>query len=138
MQSWLDTLFWVHAPSLRSPRAGRAVSEARQYRDDGALSVGFLSRRDRAIALSGNGKAARHECGRREPSGAGGAIGYKHVLGQKPDGYNLVWNSNSISTTYHSGQLAADYKAFDPVARVLVESPLLVVRAEARWKHWPT
>ena len=66
--------------------------------------------------------------------GAGGAIGYKHVLGQKPDGYNIVWNSNSISTTYHSGQLAADYKAFDPVARVLVESPLLVVRTEARWK----
>lgn len=66
--------------------------------------------------------------------GAGGAIGYKHVLSQKPDGYNLVWNSNSISTTYHSGQLAADYKAFDPVARVLVESPLLVVRSDARWK----
>jgi tripartite-type tricarboxylate transporter receptor subunit TctC len=66
--------------------------------------------------------------------GAGGAIGYKHVLGQKPDGYSLVWNSNSISTTHHSGQLAADYKAFDPVARVLVESPLLVVRAEAPWK----
>jgi tripartite-type tricarboxylate transporter receptor subunit TctC len=66
--------------------------------------------------------------------GAGGAIGYKHVLGQKPDGYSLVWNSNSISTTFHSGQLAADYKAFDPVARVLVESPLLVVRTEARWK----
>jgi tripartite-type tricarboxylate transporter receptor subunit TctC len=66
--------------------------------------------------------------------GAGGAIGYKHVLGQKPDGYNVVWNSNSISTTYHSGQLAADYKAFDPVARVLVESPLLVVRTDARWK----
>jgi tripartite-type tricarboxylate transporter receptor subunit TctC len=66
--------------------------------------------------------------------GAGGAIGYKHVLSQKPDGYNVVWNSNSISTTYHSGQLAADYKAFDPVARVLVESPLLVVRTDARWK----
>jgi tripartite-type tricarboxylate transporter receptor subunit TctC len=66
--------------------------------------------------------------------GAGGAIGYKYVLSQKPDGYNVVWNSNSISTTYHSGQLAADYKAFDPVARVLVESPLLVVRTDARWK----
>ena len=66
--------------------------------------------------------------------GAAGAIGYRHVAGQKPDGYSLVWNSNSISTTFHSGQLSADYKAFDPVARVLVESPLLVVRAEARWK----
>ena len=66
--------------------------------------------------------------------GAGGAIGYKYVASQKPDGYNLVWNSNSISTTYHSGQLAIDYRAFDPVARVLVESPLLAVRGEARWK----
>jgi len=66
--------------------------------------------------------------------GAGGAIGYKYVASQKPDGYSLVWNSNSISTTYHSGQLAFDYKAFDPVARVLVESPVVAVRADARWK----
>ena len=50
--------------------------------------------------------------------GAGGAVGYKHAASQRPDGYALVWNSNSISTTYHSGQLAFDYKAFDPVARV--------------------
>jgi len=66
--------------------------------------------------------------------GAGGAVGYKHVASQKPDGYSLVWNSNSISTTYHSGQLAFDYKAFDAVARVLVESPLLAVRGDAKWK----
>jgi tripartite-type tricarboxylate transporter receptor subunit TctC len=65
--------------------------------------------------------------------GAGGAIGYKHVAAQKPDGYSLVWNSNSISTTYHSGQLAFDYRAFEPVARVLVESPVLAVRGDARW-----
>src|SRR5262249_45068768 len=44
--------------------------------------------------------------------GAGGAIGYKFVAGQKPDGYSLVWNSNSISTTHHSGQLDIDYRAF--------------------------
>ena len=66
--------------------------------------------------------------------GAGGAIGYKYVAGQKPDGYALVWNSNSISTTYYSGQLPFDYRAFDPVARVLVESPVLTVRADALWK----
>jgi tripartite-type tricarboxylate transporter receptor subunit TctC len=66
--------------------------------------------------------------------GAGGAIGYKHVASQKPDGYSLVWNSNSISTTYHSGQLAFDYRAFDPVALVLVESPVVAVRADAKWK----
>jgi tripartite-type tricarboxylate transporter receptor subunit TctC len=66
--------------------------------------------------------------------GAGGAIGYKYVHGQKPDGYSLVWNSNSISTTYHSGQLEFDYKGFDEVARVLVESVVVAVRSDARWK----
>lgn len=66
--------------------------------------------------------------------GAGGAIGYKYVRSQKPDGYSLVWNSNSISTTYHSGQLDFDYQAFDAVARVLVESVVVAVRSDARWK----
>jgi len=66
--------------------------------------------------------------------GAGGAIGYKHVAAQKPDGYSLVWNSNSISTTHHSGQLDFDYRAFDPVARVLVESPVVAVRTNTRWR----
>jgi tripartite-type tricarboxylate transporter receptor subunit TctC len=69
--------------------------------------------------------------------GAGGAIGYRYVAAQKPDGYSLVWNSNSISTTFHSGQLAFDYKAFDPVARVLVESPVIAVRGDAKWKSLP-
>ncbi len=67
--------------------------------------------------------------------GAGGAIGYKYVVGQKPDGYALVWNSNSISTTFHSGQLPFDYRAFDAIARVLAESPVLGVRADAKWKN---
>jgi len=66
--------------------------------------------------------------------GAGGAIGYRHVAAQKSDGYSVVWNSNSISTTYHSGQLAFDYQAFDPVARVLVESPIVAVKSDAKWK----
>jgi tripartite-type tricarboxylate transporter receptor subunit TctC len=66
--------------------------------------------------------------------GAGGAIGYKYVRAQKADGYSLVWNSNSISTTHHSGQLDFDYKAFDAVARVLVESVVLAVKSDAPWK----
>lgn len=66
--------------------------------------------------------------------GAGGAIGYRHAASQRPDGYSLVWNSNSISTTYHSGQLDIDFHAFDGVARVLVESPVVAVRADSRWK----
>jgi tripartite-type tricarboxylate transporter receptor subunit TctC len=66
--------------------------------------------------------------------GAGGAIGYKHVAAQKPDGYALVWNSNSISTTFHSGQSTVDYRAFDAVARVLAESPVLAVKGDSKWK----
>jgi tripartite-type tricarboxylate transporter receptor subunit TctC len=66
--------------------------------------------------------------------GAGGAIGYRYVAAQKPDGYSMVWNSNSISTTHHSGQLDFDYRAFDGVARVMVESPVVAVRADAKWK----
>lgn len=66
--------------------------------------------------------------------GAGGAIGYKYVAAQSATGHHLVWNSNSISTTYHTGMMAIDYRAFDPVARVLVETPLLVVKTEAPWK----
>jgi tripartite-type tricarboxylate transporter receptor subunit TctC len=66
--------------------------------------------------------------------GAGGAIGYKYVASQKPDGYSLVWNSNSISTTFHSGMLPFDYHAFDAVARALVESPVIAVRGDSKWK----
>ncbi len=67
-------------------------------------------------------------------TGGGGAIGYNHVKQQKPDGHSIIWNSNSISTNYHSGILQFDYTAFDPVARVSVETPVLVVRADAPWK----
>src|SRR6266852_1467975 len=66
--------------------------------------------------------------------GAGGAIGYKYVAAQKPDGYSVVWNSNSVSTTYHSGMMPLDYRAFDAVARVLVESPVIAVRGDSKWK----
>src|SRR5499426_2026877 len=33
-------------------------------------------------------------------TGGGGAIGYSHVQKQRADGYSIIWNSNSISTTY--------------------------------------
>src|SRR5262249_22498490 len=65
--------------------------------------------------------------------GAGGALGYRYVASQKPDGYSLVWNSNSISTNAHSGALPFPYEAFDPVAQALVESPVVAVRADSKW-----
>jgi len=59
------------------------------------------------------------------PAGRGRRDRYKYVASQKADGYSIVWNSNSISTTFHSGMLPFDYHEFDAVARVLVESPVL-------------
>ncbi len=66
--------------------------------------------------------------------GGGGAVGYKYAVQQAPDGHHLVWSSNAISTTYHTGTLPFDYKSFLPVARVQMETPLLFVKSDAPWK----
>jgi tripartite-type tricarboxylate transporter receptor subunit TctC len=66
--------------------------------------------------------------------GGGGAIGYTHVNSTEPDGYNIVWNSNSISSNYHQGNLPFNYEAFTPIARVSVEVPALAVRADTGWE----
>jgi tripartite-type tricarboxylate transporter receptor subunit TctC len=66
--------------------------------------------------------------------GGGGAVGYQYAVQQAPDGHHMVWSSNAISTTYHTGTLPFDYKSFLPVARVQMETPLLFVRSEAPWK----
>lgn len=66
--------------------------------------------------------------------GGGGSIGYKYVQQKPADGYPLVFNSTSISTGFHSGLLPFDYRAFDAIARVTVENPVIAVRASAPWK----
>jgi tripartite-type tricarboxylate transporter receptor subunit TctC len=66
--------------------------------------------------------------------GGGGAVGYKYVAAARPDGRTFVWNSNSISTTHYSGVMDIDYKAFEPVARVTIELPVVVVQASSPWK----
>ena len=67
-------------------------------------------------------------------TGGGGAVGYTFVSQQKPDGHAIVWNSNSISTTHHGGNLPFDYTNFEPVARVSIELPVLAVRADSQFK----
>jgi tripartite-type tricarboxylate transporter receptor subunit TctC len=66
--------------------------------------------------------------------GAGGAVGYTYLSQQKADGHSIVWSSNSISTTFHNGQLPFDYKNLEHVARVTIENPALAVKADAPWK----
>ncbi|HEU4368411.1 MAG TPA: tripartite tricarboxylate transporter substrate binding protein [Methylomirabilota bacterium] len=67
-------------------------------------------------------------------TGAGGALGYTHVRGQSPDGYALVWNSNSISTAYHAGNMKFDFTAFAGIAALTSEPVSLAVKADAPWK----
>ncbi len=66
--------------------------------------------------------------------GGGGAVGYTYVKGTTADGYNIVWNSNSISTAYYKGNMPLTYKDFVPIARVSIEAPVLAVRSETGWK----
>jgi putative tricarboxylic transport membrane protein len=67
-------------------------------------------------------------------TGGGGAVGYTYVKNQPADGYNLVWNSDSISTAHYAGNMPFDYSAFEPVARVSLEVPALAVRADSPWQ----
>ena len=67
-------------------------------------------------------------------TGAGGALGYTYVKGQPADGYALVWNSNSVSTAFHAGNMKLDYTAFAGVAALTSEPVSLAVKADAPWK----
>ena len=67
-------------------------------------------------------------------TGAGGAVGYAYVKSRRPNGYDIVWNSNSISTVFHSGNIDFDHRTFEPVARVGMEVPALAVRADSGWR----
>jgi tripartite-type tricarboxylate transporter receptor subunit TctC len=66
-------------------------------------------------------------------TGGGGAAGYSYLVGTAPDGYNIVWNSNSINTGHHMGRLDFDYSAFTPIARVSTEIPALAVNSSTGW-----
>lgn len=66
-------------------------------------------------------------------TGGGGAVGYKHVHSTPADGYNIVWNSNSISTSHYKGNIDFTYEDFEPIARISTEVPALAVRADSGW-----
>jgi tripartite-type tricarboxylate transporter receptor subunit TctC len=66
--------------------------------------------------------------------GGGGAVAFTYVHQQAADGYSLGYITNTVSTNYYSGILQFDYTAFAPVARVTIETPVLVVRSAAPWK----
>jgi len=68
--------------------------------------------------------------------GGGGAVGYQYILNTDADGYSIVWNSTSISTSYHQGNLPEDKgpSAFRGVAKITDEASALSVKADSEWK----
>jgi tripartite-type tricarboxylate transporter receptor subunit TctC len=66
--------------------------------------------------------------------GAGGAVAFTHVTQQPADGHSIGYITTTISTSHYSGNISFDYTAFAPVARVTIETPVLVVRADAPWR----
>lgn len=89
------------------------------------------------ILAEGLAKYLEHPVLVSNKPGGGGAVGYKYVAAARPDGRTLVWNSNSISTTFHGGTMDIDYKAFEAVARATIEIPAVVVQASSPWKTLP-
>ncbi len=68
--------------------------------------------------------------------GAGGSLAYQYMSTQKPDGYSILWISNSISTTYLQGNMDLNYESFDMVAGITSEQSVIAVPANARWKNF--
>ena len=44
-------------------------------------------------------------------TGGGGAVGYKYIQSRPATGYDIVWNSNSVSTSHYKGRTSFNYKA---------------------------
>ena len=61
--------------------------------------------------------------------GGGGAVGYKYIQSRPASGYDIVWNSNSVSTSHYRGRTAFNYKAFTPIAAMSIEVPVLAVKS---------
>ena len=62
-------------------------------------------------------------------TGGGGAVGYKHIQSKPATGYDIVWNSNSVSTAHYSGAMPLDHTAFAPIAGIISEVPVLAVKS---------
>jgi len=62
--------------------------------------------------------------------GGGGAVGYQYVLSAPADGYNIVWNSTSVSVCYYQGNMDKPFDAFRGVANITQEAVALAVRAD--------
>jgi tripartite-type tricarboxylate transporter receptor subunit TctC len=61
-------------------------------------------------------------------TGGGGAVGYNYTYSAKPDGYNICWNSTSLSTSYHQGNLSHPYTEYKSVIGVTSEANGIAIK----------
>ncbi len=66
-------------------------------------------------------------------AGAGGAVAYTHVNNAPPDGYTVVWNSNSILTVTNLGNVSFGYDSLDHVGRVEYQPMVFAVSSRSDW-----
>ena len=66
-------------------------------------------------------------------AGAGGAVAYSYVNNAAPDGYTVVWNSNSILTVTNLGNVSFGYDALDHVGRVEYQPMVFAVSSHSEW-----
>jgi len=69
-------------------------------------------------------------------SGAGGAVAYAHVKNAAPDGYTLVWNSNSILTVTNLGNVPFAHDAMDHIGRVEYQPMVFAVSSRSPWSSF--
>ena len=62
-------------------------------------------------------------------TGGGGAVGYKYIQSRPASGHDIVWNSNSVSTSHYKGKTKFNYKAFEPISAMTTEVPVLAVKS---------
>jgi len=72
----------------------------------------------------------------RNVTGAGGAIAYNEVHRAKPDGYTLIWYSGAINTLAARNQVKFDYRDFEPIAGIGIETIAISVNKTAPWKNF--
>lgn len=66
--------------------------------------------------------------------GAGGALAYSFVAAADPDGYTIVYNSNSQSIAHYNGNMPESYEDFEQVCRLTLEDNVVAVASNSPWE----
>jgi tripartite-type tricarboxylate transporter receptor subunit TctC len=69
-----------------------------------------------------------------EKPGSGGAVGWRWLQSEKPDGYTLGSVSKSIYNATHTTKGKVDFRAFDPIVVLTEDYFSVTVNVDSQWK----